>query len=92
MPKVEQKKKVSATFVRSSEGSTPSIEVCLPDGIGETWWRDSISVGASGATPNERKKIIAILEKEIDSFESGDCPTVFREMLRELKNYGGMCK
>ena len=80
---------INAKFVRGTGSLNPSIEVCLSDGMKRTWWSDAISASAGEATPNERKKVIALLEKEIDSFETGDCPTVFRKMLRDLKDFGG---
>lgn len=92
MEETKHKVEISAKFVRHSGGRNPSIEVCLPDGTEQTWSKGVISVGANKASPNERKRVIAILEKEIDSFETGNCPTAFREILRELKSFGGMRK
>lgn len=83
---------INAKFMRKAGASNPSIEVQLLDGTEKTMWKDAISATASELSPNERKKVIALLELEIDSFETGDCPTAFREMLRELKDYGGMRK
>ena len=92
MEKEKAAGKITAKFKRHKGAQNPYIEVQLPNGIVKSLYRTAVSMTASDLTPNERKTVIAQLEKEIDSFETGDCPTAFRELLRELKDYGGMRK
>ena len=39
-------------------------------------------------SPNERKVLIAKFEMQIDSYSTGDCPTVFKDMLKRIKENG----
>lgn len=39
-------------------------------------------------SPNERKVLIRKLEMQIDSYSPGDCPTVFKDMLKRIKESG----
>ena len=81
-------KETKAIFVRSEHsGQENYIEVTLPDGKKRTLFKNIVAYCARGLSPNERKKVIADCEKQIDSLKGGNCPTIFREMLNELK-YG----
>ena len=81
-------KETKATLVRAEYQSSASyIEVTLPGGDKRDLFHNIVAHGAKELSPNERKKVIADCEKHIDSLKDGNCPTVFREMLSELK-YG----
>ena len=80
-------KKTKARLVRpKSSVAFDYIEVTLPDGEERHLFKGSVRDGAKGLSPNERKKVIADCEKQIDGLKDGNCPTTFREMLSELKN------
>ena len=81
-------KKTKATLTRADyPGQTDFIKVILPSGAERYLFANLVAHVAKGLSPNERKKVIADCEKQIDNLKDGNCPTVFREMLRELK-YG----
>ena len=81
-------KKTKGTLMRAKyQGQADYIDVTLPDGKNRNLFKSVIARSAKSLSPNERKKVIADCEKQIDSLEGGNCPTVFREMLKELK-YG----
>ena len=81
-------KVTKATFVRPQHsGQFNNIEVTLPDGEVMNFYEGSVRQGAKNLSPNERKKVIEDCEKQIDGLKDGNCPTIFREMLSELK-YG----
>lgn len=89
-PKEVKRKGIIARFERpKGEGGKDSIAISLPDGTKTRLWVDVVELGAKGLSPNERKTVIALLEKEIDSLSGGNCPSVFREMLWDLKDYNG---
>jgi hypothetical protein len=39
-------------------------------------------------SPNQRKTIIAKMEKLIDAYDTGDCPTALRLLLEKIKEVG----
>lgn len=81
-------KKTKGRLVRAEHhGQADYIEVTLPGGIKRFLFKDRVANIAKELSPNERKKVIADCEKQIDTLKGGNCPTVFREMLNELK-YG----
>jgi UTP:GlnB (protein PII) uridylyltransferase len=80
-------KETKATLVRAEyQGSESYIEVTLPSGNKVDLFHSIVAHCAKGLSPNERKKVIADCEKQIDSIKDGNCPTIFREMLSELKH------
>ena len=81
-------KKTKGELVRTEhQGQSNYIKVTLPDGKERCLFKSLLVYCAKDLSPNERKKVIADCEKQIDSLKDGNCPTVFREMLNELK-YG----
>lgn len=80
-------KELKAILVRVEYPGVNHIEVTLPDGDKTYLFSCIVAHCAKVLSPNERKKTIADCEKQIDSLKDGNCPTVFREMLSELK-YG----
>ena len=81
-------KETKATLVRVEHPYQESyIEITLPDGGKRELFRNIVAHCAKDLSPNERKKVIADCEEQIDNLKDGNCPTIFREMLNELK-YG----
>jgi len=85
-------KGIKAKFIRSGfeHGTDGSIEITLKeggklhlfliDGLDPTF-----AYRCNQMSPNERKQAIAQCEKQIDSYDIGECPTVFRQLLNRLK-------
>ena len=83
----DEYKETKGRLERTSGCGSNYIEVTLPDGKKRHLYEDIVTNNAKDLSPNERKKVIADCEEQIDSLKGGDCPTIFREMLNELK-YG----
>jgi len=64
-----------------------SVNVKFEDGTNIDLVRGGMAKRFDQISRNERNIIIAHVEAQIDSFEPGDCPPVYRHMLYELK-YG----
>ncbi|MCK4329800.1 hypothetical protein KAX02_08145 [candidate division WOR-3 bacterium] len=85
------KKEIKAKFVRSSfeHGSDGNIEVTLKEGgklhlfLFST--EPTFEYRCNQMSPNERKDVIAQCENQIDSYDTGECPTIFRQLLNRLK-------